>query len=314
MADRHGRGEGMEIIELHTANCLFAQRGYALRPAFLQIVAENFGAGVGEVDYRRATESARREINGWVSAQTRERIPELIPEGMLDPGTRLTLVNALYLKAPWKEPFEEYATKPQPFHLAKGNSADVPTMQQLTGYRYAHRKGCTIVGLPYDLGDLQLVLFIPDQIDGLAKLERTLTAADLEAAARIDFRAVSLFLPKFKISPGSMGLSTALCALGLNTAFDMPRGSANFDGMAPRKPDDYLAIGEVVHQTWLALDEKGTEAAAATAVVMFSGMGVSEKPKPPVEVRAERPFLFAIQHVESGACLFLGRVTDPRSE
>lgn len=223
-------------------------------------------------------------------------------------------MNALYLKAPWKEPFEEYATKPLPFHLAKGSAANVPTMHQVMGYRYAHRKGCTIIGLPYDRGDLQLVLFIPDQIDGLAKLERTLTAADLEAAARMDFRAVSLFLPKFKISPGSMRLSSALQALGLKTAFDLPRGSANFDGMAPRKPGDYLAIGEVVHQTWLALDEKGTEAAAATAVLMVAGFAVSEKPKPPVEVRADRPFLFAIQHIESGTCLFLGRVTDPRSE
>ncbi|MBI2518424.1 MAG: serpin family protein [Opitutae bacterium] len=314
MADRHGRGEGVEIIELHTANRLFAQRGYALRPAFLQTVADNFGAGVGEVDYRRATESVRREINSWVSEQTHERIPELIPEGKLRADARLTLVNALYLKAPWKDPFEAESTKPLPFHLAKGDSVDIPTMHQLTGYRYAHRKGCTIVGLPYGMGDLQLVLFVPDQIDGLTKLERTLTVADLEATARMDFRAVSLFLPKFKISPGTMTLSSVLQALGLKTAFDQPRGSANFDGMAPRKPDDYLAIDEVVHQTWLALDEKGTEAAAATAVVMLSGFAASERPKPPVEVRADRPFLFAIQHIESGACLFLGRVTDPRSE
>jgi serpin B len=142
-------------------------------------------------------------------------------------------------------------------------------------------------------------------------VERTLTSQTLQGFARLEPQEVILSLPKFRIEPPVMPLATSLKQLGMKTAFDEPRGSANFDRMAPRKPDDYLFIGAVLHKTFLALDEKGTEAAAATAVLMAPGSAAAPKPKP-IEVRVDRPFFFAIQHVPSGACLFLGRVTDPR--
>jgi serine protease inhibitor len=119
-------------------------------------------------------------------------------------------------------------------------------------------------------------------------------------------------LPKFKFEPPTIPLGETLQALGMKTAFDVPQGSANFDKMSPRKPNKYLAISNVFHKTFIAVDEKGTEAAAATAVVMMEVTARLEKPKQPIEVKVDRPFLYAIQHVPSGACLFIGRVTDPR--
>jgi serpin B len=148
-------------------------------------------------------------------------------------------------------------------------------------------------------------------VEGLANLEKGLTARDLADCARLNSLEVILHLPKFKLEPPAMALGRELRTLGMKTAFDQPRGSANFDRIAPRRPDDYLCISEVFHKTFLSLDEKGTEAAAATAVAMVTASAVREKPKP-IEVRVDRPFLFAIQHRASGACLFLGRLSDPR--
>jgi serpin B len=152
---------------------------------------------------------------------------------------------------------------------------------------------------------------LPDEVNDLSALERRVTPELLAECAKLDTQQVALWLPKLKIEPPLLVLSQNLKALGMKTAFDDPSGSANFDRMAPRRPDDYLYISEVFHKTFLALDEKGTEAAAATAVAMFRATAVFEKPKP-IEVRVDRPFLFAIQHRPSGACLFLGKVTDPR--
>ena len=145
---------------------------------------------------------------------------------------------------------------------------------------------------------------------GLAAVEKGLTAATLADLAKMPPRPVNLHLPKFRIEPPTVELSEVFIALGMKTAFDQPAGSANFDRMAPRKPDSYLCISKVFHKTFLALDEKGTEAAAATAVVMMEATAAFERPQP-VELKVDRPFLFAIQHAPSGACLFLGRVTDP---
>jgi serpin B len=166
--------------------------------------------------------------------------------------------------------------------------------------------------LPYAGGDLQFVILLPDKSDGLAALDRSITPDILAGCTNLPNRDVILHLPRFKIEPPSLPLGTALRRLGMATAFDEPRGSADFDRMAPRKTDDYLFISEVIHKTWLSLDENGTEAAAATAVMMRVGAMLRANPPPPVEVRVDHPFLFAIQHVPSGTCLFLGRLEDPR--
>jgi serpin B len=176
---------------------------------------------------------------------------------------------------------------------------------------YAKRDGFTAVTLPYNDRELQFVILLPDEAKGLPALEKKLTTPMLAECAKLQAQDVNLHLPKFKFEPPTMNLGEALQGLGMQTAFDLPRGSANFDRLAPRKPNDYLYISAVFHKTFIAVDEEGTEAAAATAVAMAVGASAGQKPEPP-EVRIDRPFLYAIQHVPSGACLFIGRVTDPR--
>jgi len=152
---------------------------------------------------------------------------------------------------------------------------------------------------------------VPDEVNGLPALEAKLSADILAECAKLETQEVDLHLPKFKFEPPTIVLAEKFEALGMKMAFDQPRGSANFDRMAPRKPNDYLYISQVFHKTFIAVDENGTEAAAATAVAMMAATAQIERP-PPVEVKVDRPFIYAIQHVPTGVCLFLGRVTDPR--
>ena len=188
----------------------------------------------------------------------------------------------------------------------------VPTMTRRARFGYSRRDGFTAVSIPYSGRDLNFVVLLPDAADGVSELEDKLTPERLATLNELEEEELILHLPKFRLEPPLMRLGETLQSLGMNTAFDRPRGTANFDRMAPRLPDDYLKISEVFHKTFLELDEQGTEAAAATAVVMPRVTSVPINPPTPIEVRVDRPFLFAIQHRTSGACLFLGRVVDPR--
>lgn len=298
-------------ITLTVANRLFGQDGYEFRAAFLALAKDNYNAPFQPLDFVRDAAGATRTINGWVEDQTHKRIRDILPKGVLDDLTRLVLVNAVYLKAPWNEPFEVSATKPLPFHLAGGTEVEVPTMNAQHQFGYSKKPGMTVLALPYAHRDLRFVIFLPDSVDGLDELRRSFNSDLLAEDARLGWRDVVLYLPKFKIEPPPLALGGALRALSMRSAFDEPHGSANFERMAPRRPNDYLYLSEVFHKTFLSLDEKGTEAAAATAVVVATLGAEVEKPKP-VEVHIDHPFIFAIQHVPSGACLFLGQVTDPR--
>jgi len=280
-------GGPSEPITLNIANRLFAQKGYAFREAFLSLVKQNFGGAFEPLDFVANPAAATQHINKWVADQTHDRIRDLIPGGALDKTTRLVLANALYLKAPWANEFSENVTQPEPFHVHGSASVDVPMMRKTDKrFGYAKRDGYTAVSLPYAGDDLQFVVLLPDDVD--------------------------LRLPKFKLEPPTIVLAEKFEALGMKTAFDKPQGSANFDKMAPRTPRDYLYISQIFHKTFIAVDEKGTEAAAATAVAMLAGSALRSPPPPPIEVKIDRPFIYAIQHVPSGVCLFLGRVTDPR--
>lgn len=304
-------GASNEPIQLDVANRLFGQKGYDFRAAFLDLLKTKYGAPFEALDFVTNSAGATKTINDWVEEQTKQKIRDLIPAGALDRHTRLVLVNALYFKAPWAEPFSESATTPQPFHPRGGAAVDVPTMSIHKRFGYARTNGLTIVSLPYRGGELQFLIILPDDVNGLAKAEAGLTAAQLESWARLPTRDVKLYLPKFKMQPPTLALRDALKSLGMKSAFDVPRGSANFDGIAPRRPDDCLYISDVFHKTFISVDEKGTEAAAATAVAMAAAMAIRRPPQP-VEVRVDHPFIFAIQHCASGACLFLGHVVDPR--
>lgn len=306
------RREAEGGIEINIANRLFAQSGFAFQPAFTTALREKFGAPLKELDFKHAAEPSRIAINTWVGHETRERIRDLVPSGAINTTTRAVLANAIYLRAAWANAFDANDTKNRPFWIEGKTRADVPTMLKRSHYGYSKRNGYTALALPYIGGELQFVILLPDERDGIADLERAVTSDLLAGCAKLPQRDVILYLPKFKFEPPSLPLGAALRGLGMTSAFDQPRGSANFDRMAPRKPDDYLFISEVIHKSWLSLDENGTEAAAATAVVVLEALGVAREPPPPIEVRVNGPFLFAIQHVPSGACLFLGRLTDPR--
>jgi serpin B len=293
------------------ANRLFGQADYQFRAPFLTLVQDLYGAPLAPVDFVDKTAEAAQAINAWVEERTQDRIRALIPPGALDEETRLVLVNAIYLKAPWAKVFSASATKLHPFHVAGGTPQDLPTMVQQDYFGFERRDGFSAVTIPYLGSELQFLVLLPDDRDRLAGLEARLTPELLAATASPPMTELILHLPKFKLQPPLLRLGEVLRSLGMKSAFDQPRGSADFDRMAPRKPDDYLRISEVFHRTFLELDEKGTEAAAATAVTMVRvTSAVKEKP---VVVQVDRPFLFAIQHRPTGACLWLGRILDPRS-
>jgi serpin B len=296
-----------EPITLAMANRLFGQAGYEFRDSFRALVKEFYGAPFETVDFRKNPEGERQYINKWVADQTRDRIRDLIPVNGIDGDTRLVLANAIYLKAPWAWEFNDALTKTKPFHVHGDGPVDVPTMKQRKQFGYAKRDGFRAVTVPYSGSELQFVVLLPDEVNGLVKLESGLTEEMFAQCAKLQPQDVDLELPKFRFGPPTIPLADNLKALGMKSAFS---GSANFDRMAPRKSSN-LAISKVFHKTFIAVDEKGTEAAAATAVVMKIRSGMI-KPGQPLVVKADRPFLYAIQHVPSGACLFIGRVTDPR--
>jgi serpin B len=304
-------GGPSEPITLAMANRLFAQTGYDFRDSFRTLVKQYYGAPFEPVDFRTNSEGARNYINKWVAEQTRNRITDLIAAGGLNEAIRLVLANAIYLKAPWASEFNSAFTKLSPFHVRGGAPVDVATMNRRGHFGYVRRDGFSAIALSYTGGELQFLVLMPDEVNGLRTLESKLNAEMLAQCAKLKQQELDLYLPKFKFEPPTIVLSKTLQSLGMKSAFDQPRGTANFDKMAPRRPNDYLAFSEVFHKTFIAVDEKGTEAAAATAVSMVQ-VTAMPKQSEPIEVRVDRPFIYAIQHVASGTCLFLGRVTDPR--
>ncbi len=305
-------GGPSEPITLSIANRLFAQKGYNFREAFLSLVKQNYGAAFEPLDFVTDLAAATQHVNKWVADETRDRIRDLIPAGALNNMTRLVLANALYIKAPWADPFSDKTTHPEPFHVHGGAPVDVPMMRKTAEFGYVKRDGFTAVSLPYVGDDLQFLVLLPDDVNGLDALESKLTANVLAECAKLEARDVDLHLPKFKLEPPTIALAKRFQTLGMKSAFDQPRGSADFDRMAPRKPNDYLYISQIFHKTFIAVDEKGTEAAAATAVVMMKATAIAGPKPQPIEVKVDHTFIYAIQHVPSGVCLFLGRVTDPR--
>jgi serpin B len=285
-------------VALRIANAPFAQVGMPLEAAYLEALAARYGAGLRLVDYVADTEGARKAINGWVNEQTEQRIPELLVPGVLTPQSRLTLVNAIYLKAPWLEPFAAEATQPGAFTRADGSAVEVPMMATGASMRHAGGTGWEAVEIPYIGGSLAMTVVVPDD---LAAFEQTLTADQLASiTGALEETQVSLTFPKFSIETKAE-LADVLAALGMPSAFD---DRADFSGITTA---EQLLIADVIHQANIDVDEKGTEAAAATAVVMRAG----SMPAEPVTMRVDRPFLFALRDVPTGTVLFLGRVGDP---
>jgi serine protease inhibitor len=289
-------GENLELT-LRIANAPFAQSGLQLQQAYLDTLASKYGAGLRLVDYRNDSEGACRTINGWVSDQTKGRIPKLIDS--LDPQTRLVLVNAIYLKAPWLKAFDEAATADAPFTRPDGSQVSVPTMSvSLDESRYVSGTGWQAVEIPYINTSLVMTIVVPDDLAGF---ERNLDAARFaQITSALQTATVNLTLPRFKIETKSE-LSSALTTLGMPLAFDPDR--ADFSRITTQ---EQLYISKVVHQANISVDENGTEASAATAVVM-----AASAPGLRATLHVDRPFLFAVRDTRTGAILFLGRVVDP---
>lgn len=289
-------------FELSAANAAFVGLLTKLRESYATELQRDFGAAPQRVDF--ATDQARAGINRWVESQTKDRIRDLIPAGAVNPETRLVLVNCLYLNARWAEPFDKANTAPRPFQLSDGKQVDVPTMFDQRRMRYGQTKQAQFALLPFRGGELQFVVIVPR--DGVKP-------SDVGAEFATDWprlmqtaagHEVQLYLPKFTLE-ARFELSEALKSLGMRAAFD--RARADFSAMTD---DDPVFVSAVLHTTFVKVDEFATEAAAATGVIL-APTGAAPNPQPPVELRADRPFLFAIQHA-SGPLLFVGLVADPR--
>lgn len=293
------RSDGKEIA-LDTANQLFGQRGVGWEKAFLDTLAHEYGAAVRTVDFERAAEDARVLINDWVAGRTHDRILDLLAPGVVDAATRLVLVNAIYLKAPWAKPFEVSLTRKAAFTLADGSTTEVPMMSGAPFGRIARGEGWQAARIPYAGDTLAMTVVLPDP-GRLPDIEREVAGGALpRMLAGGRQTAIDLRLPKWTFR-SQAELAGILGGLGMPTAFER---EADFSPMTDEDLD--LRISAVVHQGFVAVDEHGTEAAAATAVAMeATSMPVTQ----PFHV--DRPFLFVIHDVEHGTPLFLGRVTDP---
>src|SRR5438477_1845432 len=216
-------GGPSEPITLNIANRLFAQKGYHFRDAFLSLVKQNFGGAFEPLDFVADPAAATQRINKWVADQTRDRIRDLIPGGALDKTTRLVLANALYLKAPWASEFSQNATQSEPFFVGVA-PVDVPMMRKTDkNFGYVRREGFTVVSVPYAGDELQFVILLPDDVNGLRGLESKLSDDMLAGCAKIEKRDVDLHLPKFKLEPPTITLAKQFEALGMKTAFDQPK-------------------------------------------------------------------------------------------
>jgi len=289
-------------IELSIVNSLWGQSGFAFEQEFLDLLAANYGAGMRVVDYRAAAEEARQAINEWVAGETNDRITELLPEGAVDELTRLVLTNAVYLDATWLEPFDRLVTAAEGFTLADGTVVDVPTMHGSVSARYARGDGWQAVDLAYTGGELSMLLILPDA-GRFDEVEGSLSAGLIEEArAALEEAEVTISLPKFEIRTQT-DLVAALTALGIQDAFDA--NVADFTGIST---EEQLYVSGVLHEAFIAVDEAGTEAAAATAVII----GTTSAPVEVIAVTFDRPFMFLLQDRATGAALFIGRVLDPR--
>ncbi|MCS6908071.1 MAG: serpin family protein [Anaerolineales bacterium] len=289
-------------FRLHLANALWGQQGFEFLGEFLDVLAQNYGAGLRLVDFKANPEGARQTINQWVSEQTEQKIQDLIPPGTIDPLTRLVLTNAIYFNAAWQHPFQKEATSEQPFTLLSGEQVKVPMMKLSESLLYAEGEGYQLVSLPYHGAPLEMVVILPAE-GQFEALQANFTPAWLSQALEArQYRTVNLSFPKFQFE-ATFSLADALKRLGMPIAFQPDQ--ADFSGMNGERD---LYIGEVVHKAYINVDEAGTEAAAATGVIMEV---TAIQPEPPVTMIVDRPFLFLIRDAQYGALLFIGQVVQP---
>jgi serpin B len=301
------RGEGTEGkdgegFRLNIVNSIWGQQDYKFLVDFLDVLAENYGAGLRGLDFINQPEESRLIINQWVEEQTEGRIKDIIPAGSIDAMTRLVLANAIYFNAAWQYQFDEDNTTDMPFHLLNGSDLNIPMMQQTEYFDYADGEGYQAIELPYDGGELSMVILLPDE-GSFNNFENSLDAQLVSDIIRdMQNQRVSLTMPKFEFE-SEMSLKETLSAMGMPIAFS---GGADFSGMDGSRD---LYIGDVIHKAFVSVDEYGTEAAAATVVIMV----LSGQVDPPTAFNIDRPFIFLIRDINTGSILFVGRVLNPNA-
>jgi len=293
--------EDKPSYELHDANALWLQKGEPFLDSFLDLNRANYKAGLFEVDYAGNTETARQTINKWVEDQTKDKIKELIKPPALTRETVLVLTNAIYFKGVWESPFAEKLTKKEVFSIGADETIRVAMMKKTADFGYFEAENLQALQMPYRGGDLSMLILLPKKIDGLSDLEKQLSAANLNAwLGKLNHVEVQVFLPKFKTT-SEFELNEALQKMGMVDSF--AGGLADFSGINGRRD---LVISKIIHQAYVDVNEQGTEAAAATAVIVGRTAFVEAK-----VFKADHPFIFMIRHDKTGAILFMGRIVDP---
>jgi serpin B len=291
--------------QLRVANALWAQQVYTFLNDFLKLTKSDYGAGLNQLDFKDATEAARLTINRWVEQKTEDRITNLLPPGSLSSKTRLVLTDAIYFKGDWQTQFDKTQTNDEDFHLSTAQKVKAPLMHREGGFNYFNGGTFQILEIPYKSAELSMLVFLPNDASGLRALEQSLTSPNMKQwfGQLRQVPKVVLTLPKFKMTQ-QLELRDTLGAMGMPLAFD---ARADFSRMTDNRG---LFISAAIHKAYIDVNEEGTEAAAATGVVMRPTMAL-RLPTPPIIFLADHPFIFLIRDNRSGGILFMGRVTDP---
>lgn len=294
-----------EGFKLNIANSIWGQNGYNFKPEFLDILAENYGAGLRLTNFAKSPDEARVTINEWVEEQTEDRIKDLLAPGTVDVLTRMILVNAIYFNAAWAFPFEEDYTEDDFFYPLDGGPVEVPMMYQTERFRINIEAGYSAIQLPYERWELGMVIMMPDE----GRFEEFEDSLDVEKVQDIidglSSWEVRLTMPKFTYESG-FNLKDTLSAMGMPVAFEPY--NADFSGMDGTRE---LYIFDVIHKAFIKVDEEGTEAAAATAVIMEMTSAEMDEPEP-ILLSIDRPFIYLIRDIRTGSILFVGRVMNPQ--
>jgi serpin B len=293
--------------ELRVADALWAQQDANFLEGYLKLVQSDYGAGFHRVDFKTSPEGVRATINQWVEQQTNNKIQNLLQPGVLTPVTRLVLTNAIYFKGNWQDQFDKDSTQNEEFHLSAAQFVMAPLMHRTGSYLYYDGGSFQALELPYASNEISMVVLLPKDTEGLPALEKSFTAAAasewIQKLAPED--KVILTLPRFTMTQ-QFELSSVLATMGMPKAFS---NAADFSGMTGKLD---FTISAAIHKAFIDVNEQGTEAAAATAIVMRATAARMPIPEPPpIVFRADHPFLFLLRDEKTGGILFMGRVADP---